>query len=92
MHGMTFPEAARTPARKLLALKELRRSIDAEARLERLADLGSLFGGAAAKRHLNGLTSQAAGPSTASPVLKMDEGGKTVEGAPFVLGRSYVTG
>ncbi|MDR1037306.1 MAG: hypothetical protein LBT40_12290 [Deltaproteobacteria bacterium] len=60
MHGMGFLEAARTPARRLAEMREIRRSADAEARLGRLADLGSLFGSSAGRRHLDSLTELAA--------------------------------
>lgn len=94
MHGMGFLEAARTPVGRLMGMRAIRRSVDAEGRLGRLADLGALFGGAAAKRHLETLTGLAAGtePPGMAPALKREEDGKVTEGGAYVPGHSYVTG
>jgi hypothetical protein len=91
--GLGFSEAARAPARRLLALRRLRKSLDAEERLNRLADLGSLFGGGAGKRHFDSLAREAAGRDVpgSSGTLMREEGGKVVEGGPYVPGHSYVT-
>jgi hypothetical protein len=96
--GRGLLEAARTPVRILGAEREIRRALDAEARLGRLADLGSLLaeGG---RRHFDGLVRTASGPAEprrhAAPVppprLKRDVGGRVVEGGPYVPGHSYVT-
>jgi hypothetical protein len=85
-------EAARTPVRVLARMRDLRRAIDAEDRLGRLADLGSLFGSQEGRRHAASLAARAAGrdaPARSGKLMR-DEGGRTVEGGPYVPGLSYV--
>jgi hypothetical protein len=91
MHGRGFLEAARTPVRKLMAIRAFRRSAEAEERLGRLADLGALFGSAAGKRHLDSLAALAAGEPGKGSLMR-DEGGTVVKGGGYVPGRSYVAG